>query len=230
MDTFEDYQLHGGEPSLLANHLGLSLKTLHLLFSRISILESGCWEWGGATRKGYGAIQIRYITPSCSQVHRLCYQLAYGAIPSSVHLHHLVEDGCIGPLCCNPSHLQKTTPAEHVSRLSPASISYISGHRDTCAAGHPYTLESLFIDKNGVRQCRVCWRERAQRHRDKTHPDRPKYKKDPAKFKTHCKRGHALEGENIRIVQTKWGPQKQCRVCFNLLRKEKYAREHGLAT
>ena len=45
------------------------------------------------------------------------------------------------------------------------------------------------------------------------HPDRAKFKKDPALRKTHCLRGHALEGDNLYWYDTKWGKQARCRAC-----------------
>ena len=55
-----------------------------------------------------------------------------------------------------------------------------------------------------------------------------KLPRDPAKLKTHCKRGHELTGENIKWVPSKWGPQKQCRACIGV-RTAAYKEQHELA-
>lgn len=218
MDTFEKLQAVGAEPSLLLNRLNLSAKTLRLLFAKIRVTESGCWEWVGAKSKGYGVVKIRSIRSTPIQVHRLCYQLVRGEIAESVHLHHQVEDGCMGPACCHPGHLQETDVVEHVMVLSPASIAFIAANRTHCAAGHEYSIESTRVLTNGMRQCRVCDKIRAQQRRDDKRV-RPKFKKDPTKFKTHCIRGHALEGENLYTYDSPWGPQTRCRECQRMRNK-----------
>ncbi len=220
MYQFEQRQLAGLQPSLLLNKLSLPAKTLELLFAKIRILENGCWEWMGAKRSGYGAVKIRALTSSTQQTHRICYQLVNGATAPDVALHHKIEDGCIGPACCNPSHLQRTSQGEHCRDLTPGSSSYIASHRDHCAAGHPYTIESTRVLPNGFRQCRVCDKIRAQTKRDAERV-RPKFAKDPAKFKTHCFRNHLLEGENIRMVSSPTGPQRCCLRCEEI-RQEFY--------
>lgn len=212
MFEFEMSQISGLQPSLLANQLALPAKTLTLLFSKIKVLPSGCWEWTGAKRKGYGVVHIRSVFKSAQLAHRICYQLVHGPVASEFPLHHKVEDGCIGPSCCNPNHLLKTTAAEHVRDLTPGSAAYIGSHRDTCQAGHPYTIESTRIVKGGSRQCRICDKIRAQEKRDALRV-RPKYAKDPVKLKTHCFRGHPLEGDNVRMVPSPTGPQKCCLAC-----------------
>lgn len=47
------------------------------------------------------------------------------------------------------------------------------------------------------------------------------------KAKTHCKRGHALEGKNVYIVKQGKYRSRQCRQCVNDLRRPK-RRKHAL--
>ncbi len=227
MFEFEMLQISGLQPSLLINKLGLSAKTLSLLFSKIKVLSNGCWEWTAAKRDGYGAVKIRSLSSSTQQSHRICYQLVNGSIASSIPLHHKVEDGCIGPSCCNPSHLLETTTGEHTRDLTPDSISYAAAHRDHCQAGHPYTIENTRIVKDGTRQCRLCDKTRAQGRRDAVRV-RPKHAKDPAKLKSHCKRGHLLEGDNIKMMDSPWGQYRHCIVC-DQIRAEKYKQRYAMA-
>jgi hypothetical protein len=107
--------------------------------------------------------------------------------------------------------------------LTPGTASSIAAHRDCCAAGHPYTPENTRINVRGHRECRACDRIKAQSHRDAKRI-RPKHKKDPAKFKKECLRGHALTADNVLFYKTKWGVQKRCRECCHIRQKEMYDR------
>lgn len=217
MDDFETLQFNGLTPSLLSNRLGLSPDTLKRLFAKIQVAENGCWVWTGAKVKGYGVVKIRAIRKtSFIQVHRLTYQLLNGEIDSMVLLHHKVESGCLGPGCCHPWHLDRTTHGAH-----PDARPALLRSRQTCAAGHPYTFESLKINKDGSRHCRICDKIKHQEARDAARGDRPKWKKGPALRKTHCLRGHALEGDNLYWYDSPWGKQSRCRACDVARRAER---------
>lgn len=178
---------------------------------------NGCWIWQRARVKGYGVVKIRSLANAILPVHRLCYELANGPVDKSMHVHHRVEEPvrCSGRGCGNPDHVTPLTPQEHLTKFTPGNAAYVASNRNCCAAGHPYTAESTRVLNSGFRQCRICDRIRAQARRDAKHPDRPKFKKDPATFKTHCLRGHALDGpeSSVYMMQTKWGPQRRCRLC-----------------
>lgn len=45
---------------------------------------------------------------------------------------------------------------------------------------------------------------------------------------THCKNGHLLAGENLRIQHGKYGPMRGCRTCINVWRREDYAKKRAL--
>ncbi len=210
---FEELQLAGLQPSLLANKLHLPAKTLSLLFLKIRLLPNGCWEWTAAKQKGYGAVRIRALSSSILRAHRVCYELVNGQIEPGLDIHHKVEDGCIGRACCNPAHLQTTTKADHIRDLTPGSVSYINSRKEMCSSGHLFTIENTHITKTGIRQCRTCGKIRAQERRDALRV-RPKYAKDPEKLKTECFRGHSLIDEsNIRWVPSPTGKQKVCLAC-----------------
>lgn len=213
--TFSDLQIRGLEPSLLVNKINLPVKSLGLLLQKIKLLENGCWEWMAAKTKGYGCVKIRAIRKtSFLQVHRLCYELVNGPIEDGLQLHHKVEDGCIGPSCCNPTHLKTTTPRNHLCELSPNSLAYLHLHSESCKNNHKYTTETLVI-RNGIRCCRICEREKTQRQRDSVRGTDGEGFSGPQYCKLYCKRGHLVLGDNVRWVDSPWGTQRQCRACHN---------------
>ena len=218
MYTFEQLQLKGLEPSLLANRIGIPIKNLKLFLAKIRVTDSGCWEWMAAKSGGYGVVKIRSIRSSFLQAHRLAYELVHGPVDIALDMHHKVEKGCMGPHCVNPAHLMPVTRRQHLVELTPGCASFEALNRNGCVNGHEYTIESTRVLKNGMRQCRICDKGRAQAARDAARGDKPKFKK--TKLATHCKRGHPLEGDNLYFYDTKWGKQRACRACREERKKE----------
>ncbi len=178
---------------------------------------TGCWLWKKAISSGYGVVHIRRLANNKSiPVHRLCYQLAYGSIDDSLHVHHRVEEPikCCGRACGNPEHLLAVTPRDHIVDLTPGSASYVAAHRDHCAAGHPYTVATTRISSEGYRQCRVCDRIAAQiRRAARRAAEGREYRKWPKdKLKTVCKNGHSLE-DPANIYITPGTGYRACRGC-----------------
>ena len=223
MSHFETLQIAGLQPSLLANKLKLSSESLSRLFAGIQVTEYGCWQWVGDKQvRGYGRIKIRAVRSSHLLVHRLCYQLVHGPIPDGIQIHHKVESGCRGTDCCNPLHMEETTPRRHVLELSPTSPSSIAAHRDCCAAGHPYTIASTRIEKRGGRTCKICAAEKAKEFRRRASGG-VRGKPGPRELKSHCIRGHAMEGDNVAIVTNALGEHRKCKACA-VVRQAEYDR------
>lgn len=62
----------------------------------------GCWEWSGATRNGYGVLQVgTHARPRVEYAHRLAWGAAHGEIADGAYvLHH-----CDNKLCVRAEHL-----------------------------------------------------------------------------------------------------------------------------
>lgn len=69
--------------------------------------DAGCWGWTGATRSGYGVLNVR---GTVLYAHRISYKIAHGEIPPGLRvLHH-----CDNPPCARPDHLYAGTQLDNI--------------------------------------------------------------------------------------------------------------------
>jgi len=117
--------------------------------------SSECWPWKATTSGGYGlfVLNASKLRRKQTTAHRCAYILFVEEITEEFDIHHRCEN----KLCVNPSHLQKVTTVEHVTELTPTSITYLNKRKTYCKNGHPFDERNTrFRIRNGrrVRECR----------------------------------------------------------------------------
>lgn len=126
-----------------------------------------CWLFEGTLKdNGYGTISRGGAGAGMVYVHRLAYELAYGAIPQGLEIDHT----CNVRNCVRPDHLQVVTHGENM-HLS-------ASRRESCGNGHRWTKKSTYwkLDhrKNSyTRTCRLCHANDEQRRRDRAKTANP---------------------------------------------------------
>ena len=125
--------------------------------SKIYVTESGCWEWTGHRRKGYGQFSL---SGKSFQAHRVSLFLFKEImLPDTVQVDHQ----CKNHPCVNPDHLEPVTQRVNLRRVfgNPGRLS----RQTHCKRGHEFTPENTYLHKDGCRDCVACRLERNRRYK-----------------------------------------------------------------
>lgn len=148
---------------LIIDHL--PLKRIVHFFSQIMVNEAtGCWNWIGPLRDGYGLCKHQGRTEG---IHRVLYAWAVGPLPRGFQARRYaqLDHICRNRQCCNPVHLELVSQRENVLRgTSPPAINVVKTH---CDKGHP-----LRTAPRGKRYCGEC---DSQKHKDRMNGPRREY-------------------------------------------------------
>lgn len=131
------------------------------VLDRVAIdIKTGCWNFTGATAKGYGRVRIGSKADGTARIvytHRLVWEHFNGPIPHGMQLDHL----CRNTRCCNFKHTELVTSREN--SLRGTSFAAQNARKTHCPQGHPYDEANTWRSAKGWRQCRTCSRERQAR-------------------------------------------------------------------
>lgn len=131
-------------------------------FGLKAVVQSGCWEWTGATN-GNGYAQLR-VGGRLVRAHRWAYEHFVGLIPPGFDIDHTCHNRdalcpggrtCRHRRCCNPEHLEAVP---HIVNAQRGRTGQHLASRTHCVHGHLYDQANTIIDKRGNRHCRECKR------------------------------------------------------------------------
>ena len=127
---------------------------------RDDCMPDGCHIWTGLLNyKKYGWIQNN---KKQVKAHRASYVIYNGEIPYGM----LVCHRCDNPQCVNPAHLFLGTASDNEQDKMNKGRHH-QRKKTHCPHGHEYAGDNLYIDKDGHRNCRACFKVSSKRSQDK---------------------------------------------------------------
>ena len=136
------------------------MTALMVVANHVQIDADGCWNWTGATSRGYGQLTHKGI-------HQTAHRFVYAGLVGVIDGDNWILHRCDNRLCVNPQHLYQGTPVDNrADMLNRERWAHPWGKRENCAKGHNYETGGFYLSKtDGSRVCRTCQREakRAQR-------------------------------------------------------------------
>jgi hypothetical protein len=185
------------------------LKTPLQRFEEKFTRSEKCWEWNGAAHAlGYGHFYFQGRNRRAHAVSKHLYEgfpIDANALKGGLEWDHL----CRNPRCVRPEHLELVS--KKINNLRGTSPAAMNKRKATCPAGHELTDGNLLEKEKGYRSCRKCHREREKKYYKKQASKN--VRRDANGIQSHCKRGHPLSGENIRVA-----PQgfRRCKACVKI--------------
>lgn len=138
-------------------------QTIEERFSLFVNKHNGCWEWVGfVSPNGYGVFTFRGVR---ERAHRASWRIHFGGIPDGMYVCHK----CDNRKCVNPQHLFIGSQSDNmVDAFQKGRIdtdkAVLAMHaaiknRTVCRAGHSVVdADSIVVDRNGFRRCKLCRR------------------------------------------------------------------------
>jgi len=127
------------------------------LLSRVSYVQSGCWEYQGKrTLQGYGKMKWSEFNEQLA--HRISFIIFRSNGLS-------IKDFCIchtcdNPCCVNPEHLfLGTHDTNNKDRAKKGRTVTPNMNLTHCKRGHEFNIENTHIRLNGTRLCKKCANE-----------------------------------------------------------------------
>lgn len=123
---------------------------LERFLRKITVADSGCWEWiTHRDKDGYGQFWA-YGKPVSA--HRFIFGYYHGEIQKKMIIHHK----CYNRACCNVSHLEQKTSKENTLDSDSSNITAVNSRKTHCIRGHEFTPENMYIYENKQRHCKKC--------------------------------------------------------------------------
>ena len=133
----------------------------HRFWSRVELLENGCWRWQGVVSKWGYAVFVPNGTRAGIAAHKWAYRKYIGPIPEGLEPDHI----CRNRACVNPWHLEPVTHRVNVLRGQGAAAK--NARKTHCPRGHPYSPENTYFIKarfGKARLCKRCNSENCRKH------------------------------------------------------------------
>lgn len=130
---------------------------------RVQRAASGCLEWTGWKRKGYGHLKV---SGRGVAAHRIACERAHGPAPEGKPhaLHH-----CDNRACVEGAHLYWGNDVDNARDRSERGLAHGGRYKAThCVNGHPFDEENTYWEPRGWgRACKTCRRAAVRRMRAK---------------------------------------------------------------
>lgn len=135
------------------------MTALMVVANHIEIADDGCWNWTGATSRGYGQITF-------GGKHQTAHRFVFNSFVEQIKDGMWVLHHCDNRLCVNPRHLYQGTPIDNrADMLNRKRWSHPWAKRTHCTKGHEYMVSGFSIAKDGSRVCLICQRDHKRNQR-----------------------------------------------------------------